>query len=45
VVTSETGTVVALEVGAIALVVRMDDGGDLRRLEAEELPADRLAHA
>jgi len=45
VVTSETGTVVSLEVGARALVVRMDDGGDLRRLQAEELAADRLAHA
>jgi ATP-dependent exoDNAse (exonuclease V) alpha subunit len=45
VVTSETGTVVAVEVGATALVIRMDDGGDLRRLEATEIAADRLAHA
>lgn len=28
-----------------ALVVRMDDGGDLRRLKAEEIAVDRLAHA
>ena len=45
VVTSETGTVVALEAKARALVVCMDDGGDLRRLEAEEIAGDRLAHA
>lgn len=36
VVTSETGTVVALEAQARALVVRMDDGGDLRRLEGAD---------
>jgi conjugative relaxase-like TrwC/TraI family protein len=45
VVTSETGTVVALEAKANALVVRMADGGDLRRLEGEEIASDRLAHA
>jgi ATP-dependent exoDNAse (exonuclease V) alpha subunit len=45
VVTSETGTVVALEAKTRALVVRMDDGGDLRRLEAEEIAGGRLAHA
>lgn len=39
------GTVVALEAKARALVVRMDDGGGLRRLEAEEIAGDRLAHA
>ena len=45
VVTSETGTVIALDAKRTALVVRMDDGGDLRRLEAEEIDDDRLAHA
>ncbi len=45
VVTSETGTVVALEIKARALLVRMDDGGDLRGLEGEELSGARLAHA
>jgi hypothetical protein len=45
VVTSETGTVVALDARRTALVVRMDDGGELRRLEAEEIADDRLAHA
>nr|MDQ3643682.1 hypothetical protein [Actinomycetota bacterium] len=45
VVTSETGTVVALDAKARALVVRMDDGDDLRRLEAEEIAGDRLAHS
>ncbi len=45
VVTSETGTVAALDAKARALVVRMDDHGDLRRLEAEEIADDRLAHA
>ncbi|MDQ6838132.1 MAG: AAA family ATPase [Actinomycetota bacterium] len=45
VVTSETGTVAALDLDAKALVVRMDDGGQLRRLEAEEIAIDRLAHA
>jgi hypothetical protein len=29
----------------MALVVRIDDGGDLSRLEAEEIAGDRLAHA
>ena len=45
VVTSETGTVVALETKARALVVRMDDGGELRRLVGEEIADDRLAHS
>jgi conjugative relaxase-like TrwC/TraI family protein len=45
VVTSETGTVVAVEAKARALVVRMDDDGDLRRLEAVEIAGDRLAYA
>lgn len=45
VVTSETGTVVALEVKARALVLRMDDGGERRRLVGEEIAADRLAHS
>ena len=45
VVTSEAGTVVTLDAKAGALVVRMDDSGDLRRLEAEEIAGDRLAHA
>ena len=45
VVTSETGSVVALDAKGSALVVRMNDGGDLRRLEDEEIGDDRLAHA
>ena len=46
VVTSETGTVLALDAKARALVARMDDdGGDLRRLDAEEIAGDRLAHS
>jgi len=45
VVTSETGTVVALDAKSKALVVRVDDGGDLRRLESEEIAGERLAHS
>jgi hypothetical protein len=45
VVTSEMGTVVALDAKHSALVVRMDDGVELRRLETEEIADDRLGHA
>lgn len=45
VVTSETGTVVALDTEAMALSVRMDDDGGVRVLHGEELAADRLAHS
>jgi ATP-dependent exoDNAse (exonuclease V) alpha subunit len=43
--TPETGTVVALDAKARALIVRADDGGELRRLEGEELSRSRLAHS
>ena len=45
VVTSETGTVVALSVEAKSLSVRMDDGNDIVKLEGPEIAASRLAHA
>jgi conjugative relaxase-like TrwC/TraI family protein len=43
VVTSETGTVVAVRPEAMALLIRMDDGKEIRRLEGAEMGADRLA--
>jgi hypothetical protein len=44
VVTSETGTVIALDVERQSLSVRMDDGDAVRVLRGEEIAADRLAH-
>ncbi len=44
-VTSETGTVIALDAKARALIVRVDDGGDLHRLEGDELSQARLAYS
>src|SRR5262249_30868767 len=43
VVTSECGTVVGL--GRGALLIRMDDDHQIRRLEGPEIGANRLAHA
>jgi hypothetical protein len=45
VVTSETGTVVAVDEQTRSLHVRMDDDNAVYRLEADEIGADRLAHA
>jgi hypothetical protein len=45
VVTSETGTVVAVHRLSTSLDVRMDDDGAIRTVEAEEIGAARLAHA
>ncbi|MGH9278584.1 MAG: AAA family ATPase, partial [Acidimicrobiales bacterium] len=42
-VTSETGTVAALRPDS--LIVRMDDDGALRELDADEIATGRLAHA
>jgi len=44
VVTSETGTVVAVHERATSLDVRMDDDGAVRTLEEDEIGAARLAH-
>jgi len=44
VVTSETGTVVAVRSEAMALSIRMDDDNEIRRLEGAEIGAGRLAH-
>ena len=43
VVTSETGTVVALNAEAKSLSIRMDDGNQIVKLEGDEIAADRLA--
>ena len=43
VVTSETGTVVAVRTEAMALSIRMDDDNEVRRLEGPEIAADRLS--
>ena len=43
VVTSETGTVVALRTGDRSLSIRMDEDNEIRRLEGAEIGADRLA--
>ena len=43
VVTSETGTVVALNTEARSLSIRMDDDNQIHRLEEPEIGADRLA--
>jgi hypothetical protein len=43
VVTSETGTVVAVRAEAMALSIRMDDDNEICRLEGDEIGADRLA--
>jgi len=45
VVTSETGTVLAIDAEATSLSVRMDDGNAVRVLERHEIGAERLAHA
>ena len=45
VVTSETGTVIALNDEQQSLSVRMDDGDAVRVLRGAEIGADRLAHA
>ena len=45
VVTSETGSVVAVHQKATSLDVRMDDDGAVRTLSAEEIGAARLAYA
>ena len=44
VVTSETGTVIALDAEHQSLSVRMDDGEAVRVLRGEGIAADRLAH-
>jgi hypothetical protein len=44
VVTSETGTVIALGADEQSLSVRMDDGNAVHVLRGEEIAADRLAH-
>ncbi len=44
VVTSETGTVIALSAEQQSLSVRMDDGNAVRVLRGAEIAADRLAH-
>jgi hypothetical protein len=44
VVTSETGTVIALSAEHQSLSVRMDDGDAVRVLRGAEIAADRLAH-
>jgi len=44
VVTSETGTVIALAADQQSLSVRMDDGNAVHVLRGEEIAADRLAH-
>ena len=43
VVTSETGTVVAVRAEVMALSIRMDDSNEICRLEGDEIGADRLA--
>jgi hypothetical protein len=43
VVTSETGTLVAVRPDAMALSIRMDDDNEICRLEGAEIGADRLA--
>jgi hypothetical protein len=43
-VTSETGTVIAVDPGARTVSVRMDDDREVRILEEREIAADRLAH-
>jgi ATP-dependent exoDNAse (exonuclease V) alpha subunit len=44
VVTSETGTVIALSAEQQSVSVRMDDGDAVRVLRGAEIAADRLAH-
>ena len=44
VVTSETGTVIALSAEQQSLSVRLDDGNAVRVLRGTEIDADRLAH-
>jgi hypothetical protein len=44
VVTSETGTIIALDTEMQSLTVRMDDGDAVRLLRGEEIAVDRLAH-
>jgi conjugative relaxase-like TrwC/TraI family protein len=44
VVTSETGTVIALDAERQSLTVRMDDGDAVRALRGEEIASERLAH-
>jgi hypothetical protein len=44
VVTSETGTVIALDAERQSLSVRLDDGDAVRVLGGEEIAVDRLAH-
>jgi len=43
VVTSQTGTVVAVRTDAMALSIRMDDDNEIHRLAGPEIGADRLA--
>jgi len=43
-VTSETGTVIAVDPKARTISVRMDDDREVRILEEREIAADRLAH-